>query len=316
MTEPDVIERPVDATGVNGDEPESQGRATAHERPSAPSHDRLASTRRLLHAAEAVLLPTRLQASPRDLVTAAGLLRLAAGWALSASEQGPADHDLRKLCERRAGDLREREIVALGRTHTDDEQASVEQLRGDIVALEELCLRELAAAGEAARAAQVRMAKQALLAAGGLSLIALVVMAVVAALSPTDLAKGKSFKTSSRYAGFDPEVPYVDGVPARILFHTALDETPWVTYDLGAVTEIDGLRVKNRSEFSDRAVPLVVEVSNDNKSFREVARRTANFDVWKPRFSRQSARYVRLRVTKSSFLHLESVSIYRENGAR
>jgi hypothetical protein len=57
-------------------------------------------------------------------------------------------------------------------------------------------------------------------------------------------------------------------------------------------------------------VPLVVEVSNDRKKYREVARRTEVFDTWTPKFAPQRMRYVRLRVARRSMLHLDRVEVH------
>jgi hypothetical protein len=69
--------------------------------------------------------------------------------------------------------------------------------------------------------------------------------------------------------------------------------------------------VKNRDEVPDRAIPLVIEVSNDQKSYHRVARRTDSFRTWTAELRPQTARYVRLRVDRKSYLHLEQVKIYK-----
>ena len=59
-----------------------------------------------------------------------------------------------------------------------------------------------------------------------------------------------------------------------------------------------------------RAIPLVLEVSDDGKAFREVARRTEEFSAWAPSFPPQTARYFRVRVDRVSTLHLEAVRVH------
>ena len=58
------------------------------------------------------------------------------------------------------------------------------------------------------------------------------------------------------------------------------------------------------------AVPLVLEVSDDGASWREVIRRPDVFATWYPTFPAQKARYVRLRVDRISTLHLEAVRVH------
>jgi hypothetical protein len=56
-------------------------------------------------------------------------------------------------------------------------------------------------------------------------------------------------------------------------------------------------------------VPRVIEVSNDQKNFREVARRTEVFREWETTFPPVTARYVRARVDRRSVLHLVRVTV-------
>jgi hypothetical protein len=109
-----------------------------------------------------------------------------------------------------------------------------------------------------------------------------------------------------------PEQGECGGVKTRIFFHTKDEENPWLRYDLGSKTYVSGLRIENRQDQEQaRAVPLVVEVSDDGAGFKQVARREDEFSVWKPSFPKVSARYVRLRVARRSMLHLDDVEIYR-----
>jgi hypothetical protein len=93
-------------------------------------------------------------------------------------------------------------------------------------------------------------------------------------------------------------------------FHTAQETKPWIVFDLKGTKHISAIFVENRHDCcGDRAVPLVVEVSTDNKRWKEVARQTAEFTTFAKRFSRVKARYVRLRVDRASMLHLATVRI-------
>ena len=141
---------------------------------------------------------------------------------------------------------------------------------------------------------------------------AVVPIVLLLALRPEkpDLAKGKPWHTSSVLAECHPEKSECAGAQLDIIFHTKEDPSPWFEYDFGSPLAFSSLTVQNRSDYSDRAVPLVVEVSNDDKKFSEIARRTDTFSTWKPSFPTQHARYLRLRVARQSMLHLEAIKVH------
>jgi hypothetical protein len=127
----------------------------------------------------------------------------------------------------------------------------------------------------------------------------------------TDLAKGATFRLSSIGVECHPEKSECGGVKTDILFHTRLEPDPWFEYDFGVPVAFSSLTIKNRSDYGpERAVPLVVEVSNDDKSFKEVARRESSFATWRPSFTTQRARYLRLRIARESMLHLEAIKVH------
>jgi hypothetical protein len=138
----------------------------------------------------------------------------------------------------------------------------------------------------------------------GLAALAVGVVVGIAALvrgrpPPPGLLAGKAFTTSSKLGR--------DSGNAKLLFHTDLQWRPWVEWDLGQPTRLHEVVVSNRSDCCDeRALPLVVEVSDDRTRWTEVARRTEAFcrNLTIP-FNETSARYLRLRVDRESFLHLE-----------
>jgi F5/8 type C domain len=129
--------------------------------------------------------------------------------------------------------------------------------------------------------------------------------------APLDLAKGKPWHASSSMFECHPEKSECAGATTDILFHTKEEQNPWFEYDFGAPLAFSSLTIRNRADYGpERAVPLVVEVSNDDKKFTEVARRVDSFSTWKPSFPRQTARYLRLRVDRVSMLHLEAVKVH------
>jgi hypothetical protein len=148
------------------------------------------------------------------------------------------------------------------------------------------------------------------------SLVALVVSLVVLKpkpklVDPNDLAVGKTWTTSSKMYDCDPVAGTCGGAATKILFHTNEEDKPWVEYDLGEPMAFKGVTVRNCQEvfFQERAVPLIVEVSDDGKTYREIARRDESFAVWQPDITPQRARFVRLRAMKRTYLHLEGVQI-------
>lgn len=120
-----------------------------------------------------------------------------------------------------------------------------------------------------------------------------------AAVEP-GLLGGKPVRTSSKL-GHDPGNP-------RLLFHTLEEVSPWVEYDLLQPTQVQEVSVENRADCCDeRALPLVIEGSDDQATWRELARRTEPFSRAVIPFPQVKTRYLRLRVDRRSFLHLEAI---------
>lgn len=151
-------------------------------------------------------------------------------------------------------------------------------------------------------------------------LAAFVLLASVAALiiigatylgQKPNLAAGKPWRASSTWAVCKPEIRTCGVLRSGIFFHTKEDPQPWVEFDLLMPTAFSEVYVKNRTDsVPDRAVPLVIEVSDDAKTWRPVARRDDTFRTWTASFPSVTARYVRLRVDRRSYLHLEAVEIH------
>lgn len=136
-------------------------------------------------------------------------------------------------------------------------------------------------------------------------------LAIRAALRRPDLAATATWRASSAYAGYNPSTRVTDGHATDLFFHTAEEQEPWIEYDLGSHKTVREVVVRNRTDCcGGRAVPLVVEVSSDRGKWREVARRDADFGVWTASFDPVEAYYVRLRVTRKTWLHLEGVEIH------
>lgn len=185
----------------------------------------------------------------------------------------------------------------------------------DVHALRALHERLLTAAEAELRHA--RQAAQARLYRLGLGAFVLALAVVLASWTaiwlarPKNLAAGKPWRTSSKALDCTPAKHSCGGTRTDIFFHTDNEPEPWFEVDLEAPTDFSGLTVRNRMDMGvDRAVPLVAEVSDDRASWKEIARRPEPFLDWEPRFAPVKARYLRLRVLKKTWFHLEAVEVH------
>jgi hypothetical protein len=143
-----------------------------------------------------------------------------------------------------------------------------------------------------------------------LGLGALVILVWWGLFGARNLSAAKPWRTSSSLATCHPERVECNGTRTRILFHTLSEPSPWFEFDLGRDFALSEIYLQNRSDYCPEcAVPLVVEVSSDDREFRVAARRFSVFDrLTLPLATR--ARYVRVRVTRQSFLHLEDIRVF------
>lgn len=130
------------------------------------------------------------------------------------------------------------------------------------------------------------------------------------AIRGPDLAVGKPFRTSSKYANLNVAEGMCDGRSTKIFFHTREEDEPWYELDLGRPTPMRRVVLTNRGdELSDRAAPLVIEIGDDQKTWRKVAEQATDFRHWSAPVD-STARYVRVRATHRTFLHLEKVEVF------
>jgi hypothetical protein len=126
----------------------------------------------------------------------------------------------------------------------------------------------------------------------------------ILALGP-NLVADRPFRTSSTYAGCAPPNT-CDG----IFFHTDQQTNPWIEFDLGAPRPIKRIEVANRGECcTDRAIPLIVEISTDDTHWTEIARRDRDFSTWTASFPKVTTRYVRFRVPRETQFHLKAIVV-------
>ncbi|HEX7599344.1 MAG TPA: discoidin domain-containing protein [Polyangia bacterium] len=133
-----------------------------------------------------------------------------------------------------------------------------------------------------------------------------------AKFSKPNLALGRPVRTSSQYpgAGENPAL-LVDGDRENLGFHTNADGQQWVVIDLGAIRPFDKVVVYNRAEGQHkRAVPLRLEVSDDDKKYTLLRERKETFAVWTAKGLHTKGRYIRLQNTPPNYFHLSEVEIY------
>jgi F5/8 type C domain len=144
---------------------------------------------------------------------------------------------------------------------------------------------------------------------------AIALVLVVPRAGPQDLARGRPWRASSMLAECHPERITCGNGRTAIFFHTRDEFQPWVELDLGEPTRFSEVAVYNRRDGDqfvlDRAVPLILEVGDDQATWRVLARQGSPFSLWRPRFEPTTARYVRLRSPRTTMLHLHAVEVYR-----
>jgi len=145
-----------------------------------------------------------------------------------------------------------------------------------------------------------------------LAVIALVILRVVDTIRwRNDYARTASWVASSKYPEYGCPSPGQDCEgKGPYFFATAEEDSPWLVMDLGAVEQFSRVQVKNREDCCfERATPLILEVSVDKKTWKEVARRKEVFKTWNVQLEPTSARWLRFRVEKTTNLHFSRVRV-------
>jgi hypothetical protein len=125
-----------------------------------------------------------------------------------------------------------------------------------------------------------------------------------------DLARNKPWIASSSYGASCTSPEQSCPAVANYFFHTHEEKNPWLIFDLEAPQRVSGVHVFHRLDCcQERGLPLIVELSSDQKTWTEVARRTTEFQDWKAKFSGREARFVRLRAEGTAILHFSQVRI-------
>ncbi len=132
---------------------------------------------------------------------------------------------------------------------------------------------------------------------------------------PVNIALGKPVRVSS-YKQKPPDGhELVDGRPGfTFAVETNVEESPSVVVDLLSEHAIERIVIHNRADgWWDDCLPLVVELSRDDRTYTELARRDAYFGFdtpWVVQAAGRMARFVRIRVARRSYLALGRVEIF------
>jgi hypothetical protein len=257
-----------------------------------------------------------------------GLYRDAIYWALAArrADQNPPPADLRALWEASNPQLAAApvpaaptnpasppgndESAALRRTLFDDYEPRALTVSAEDAArvrtFAEALVWQLDAPRRQVERVFVQRWLRVTLAAAILLVLAFGVRALT--LGP-NLAQGRPFRVSSQLSSWGACVANNNGC-FGLMFHTEVENNPWVEVDLGAPKRIHRIEVINRADCcADRATPLIAEVSSDRATWTPVGRRDEEFGTWKLDFPSRTARYVRLRAPRHTALHLQGIAV-------
>lgn len=104
----------------------------------------------------------------------------------------------------------------------------------------------------------------------------------------------------------------IDGLTPTASFHTSEEKEPWAEVALAGMAEVAAVYIGNRPGNAGRLVPFVVEVSEDGKAWREVARDTQVRDDYRITFAPVKAQRVRVRCqpAEKTYLHLRKLCIF------
>jgi hypothetical protein len=133
-------------------------------------------------------------------------------------------------------------------------------------------------------------------------------------LLPPNVALHKPARASSTNINTQP-AGVVDGeTNGQFGYHSQQEDQPWVSIDLERPYNLKMVNVVGRGDgWYDQSIPLVLEVSDDGKAYRPVARRTIPFSEdapWTIDLDGVKAQFVRLRADHYGYLVLGEVAVY------
>lgn len=136
-----------------------------------------------------------------------------------------------------------------------------------------------------------------------------------------NISRGKTATQSSFYQNYgNASLALTAGPTGALSFCTDLQDAPWWTVDLGGVFSVHRITVWNREDcgpdVARRAIPLQIEHSHDNQTWKAVLRcdylfggALSDSPLTATLAEPVLTRYVRLRVIGTSYLHLDHVEV-------
>ncbi|HYQ17176.1 MAG TPA: discoidin domain-containing protein [Polyangiaceae bacterium] len=240
------------------------------------------------------------------------LWQRAAKWAISAAETGAASQpaastpiDAQDLLQQAAGGpellVVIRELLSREATTTEPMPKGADVRAATLAAFTTRLIAELER--PARDTTRWRLVRTARIAAGIFVVGSLLWLGLSYSLRSPNLVPSAQRTLSSQI------VDCAGGACGSAIFHTNDEVHPWVRYDFGSPRQLHSVSVENRTDCcTERAVPLVVETSDDAKSWTERVRTDVPFVHWSSSLDAR-ARYVRLRIDGRSILHLNEVVI-------
>lgn len=118
--------------------------------------------------------------------------------------------------------------------------------------------------------------------------------------------------TTSRWDHPEAYGHVIDGLTPTEPFHTSEEKEPWAEITLAGTAEVSAVYIGNRPGNAGRLVPFVVEVSEDGKARREVARETEVRQEYRLAFAPVKAQRVRVRCqpAEKTYLHLRKFCVF------
>jgi hypothetical protein len=133
-------------------------------------------------------------------------------------------------------------------------------------------------------------------------------------LLPPNVALHKPARASSTNLNTQPSGAVDGKTNGQFGYCSQPEDQPWLSIDLEGQYNIKMVKVFGRGDCCyDQSIPLVLEVSDDDSSYRPVARRTMPFTEdapWNVSLDRVNARFVRLRADRHGHLVLGEVAVY------
>jgi hypothetical protein len=132
---------------------------------------------------------------------------------------------------------------------------------------------------------------------------------------PVNIAAGKPVHATSAFPNSPAPRYLVDSHPGFAYgAATNIEDSPRIEIDLQGDFAINRIDVYNRTDgWWDECLPLVVELSQDGKSYTQIGRRDEHFgsDIpWTVEGSGRIARYVRFSLLRRNYLALGRVEVF------